>query len=67
MSMPHRVEPAGEYWLARELKRSTEAPSSRAGAKAVDHFDPMIGQRVSVCDLGTTLPTGGKWDESTGR
>jgi hypothetical protein len=63
MSMPHRVEPAGQYWLARELKRSTEATSSRAGAKAVDHFDPMIGQRVSVCDLGTTLPTGGKWDE----
>ena len=61
--MKYRVEPAGQYRLARDLIRSTAATSARAGAMAIDHFDPMIAQRALVCGLGTTLPTGGKWDE----
>jgi hypothetical protein len=36
---------------------------SRADAMAIDHFDPMIAQRAFVRGLGTTLPTGEKWDE----
>jgi hypothetical protein len=61
--MDFRVEPAGQYRLARDLIASTQSPSSRAGVMAVDHFDPTIAQRAKVCGLGTTLPTGIKWDE----